>query len=67
MKTKVSIIIPIYNEEGFIDKLIKKIKNVKLDNFFFEIICVNDGSTDTSLQILKKIKKIKIINQKNMG
>ena len=67
MKTKVSIIIPIYNEEGFIDKLIKKIKNVKLNKFFFEIICVNDGSTDTSLQILKKIKKIKIINQKNMG
>lgn len=66
--SKISIIIPIFNEEMFIEKLLLKIKSVKLvGKFKKEIICINDGSTDNSLKILKKQKFIKIINQKNFG
>lgn len=66
--SKISIIIPIFNEEKFIENLLNKINKIKLiKNFKKEIICVNDGSTDNSLKILKKYKYIKIINQKNFG
>ena len=65
---KISIIIPIFNEEKYIGPLLKKINKIKLiENYKKEIICVNDGSTDDSLKILKKFKKIKIISQKNSG
>jgi len=66
--SKISIIIPIYNEEKFINKLLLSIKKIKLiKHFKKEIICINDGSTDNSLKILKKHKDIKIINQNNFG
>ena len=67
MKTKVSIIIPIFNEDKYIAKLVKKIQKIKLKKFALEIICVNDGSTDYTLLELKKLNNIKIINQKNYG
>jgi len=65
---KVSIVIPAYNAQ----KTIKKAINSALrQNFLkkdFEIIVVNDGSTDKTLEILKSYgKQIKIINQKNQG
>lgn len=65
-----SIILPIYNEEKNIRILYEEIKKVgeKL-NFSYEIICVNDGSRDNSLQILKELAahdpKVKIIDFKN--
>ena len=66
----VSIIIPIYNEEKNIKKNIEKIYSF-FDNYLdFEIIIVNDGSTDKSLEVLQQINftNIKIIsNQKNIG
>ena len=66
--SKVSIIIPIFNEEKLIRKLLNKLKKIKLiNNLKKEIICINDGSTDNTLNILKKFKFIKIINQKNFG
>ena len=70
----ISIIIPVYNEElnveSTYDNLLKAIKFVKLVNY--EIIFINDGSTDNSLKIIKKIvkksKKILLINNfKNLG
>ena len=66
---KVSIILPVYNEEKFIIKLISTIKKEikKIKNFKFDIITINDGSTDNSLKILKSIKGIKIVSQKNLG
>jgi glycosyltransferase involved in cell wall biosynthesis len=65
----VSIIIPVYNEEKYIVKLIKKIKFSinKIKKFKFEVITVNDGSTDNSLKLLKKIHNIKVFNQNNSG
>ena len=69
MKDKISIIIPVYNSEQFIDKCLNSIINQTYQNL--EIICINDGSTDNSLTVLnkyqKKDKRIKIIDKKNAG
>ncbi|MBS3200950.1 glycosyltransferase [Turicibacter bilis] len=63
---KVSIILPVYNVEKFLRKCLESLLNQTLDNI--QIIAVNDGSTDNSLQILKEYeKKIIIINQENKG
>ena len=66
---KLSIIMPIYNVENYLDEALNSAENQTLKDL--EIICVNDGSTDKSLEILKrhakKDKRIKIINQKNQG
>lgn len=70
MLNELSIIIPVFNQEKFIEdnilSVLKSSKNIK--NLRYEIILVNDGSTDSTLKILKKFKKqIKVINQRNLG
>lgn len=67
---KITIIIPLYNEDRTIIKLLKKIYRLKKINL--EIIVVNDGSTDNSLKLIKNFsktkKKLKIIShRKNSG
>ena len=66
---KISIIIPIYNSENYIKECLKSLIDQTFEDF--EIICVNDGSTDKTLDILKKFekidKRINIISQKNLG
>ena len=52
---KVSIIIPTYNVEMFLDECLESIQRQTLQDI--EIICVNDGSTDHSLEIIKKYAK----------
>ena len=47
---KVSIIIPTYNVELFLDECLESIQRQTLQDI--EIICVNDGSTDHSLEII---------------
>ena len=49
---KVSIIIPTYNVEQYLDQCMKSVIRQSLQDI--EIVCVNDGSTDSSLDILKK-------------
>ncbi len=70
---KISIVIPVYNEEENIEKLYEELKevleNLKLD---YEIIFVNDGSTDRTPQILdelaKRDPKVKVVHfRKNYG
>ena len=65
----VSVIIPCYNAEQYIKKCIEILLNDKLKKK--EIILVNDGSTDRTLEILNKYKEnnknIIVINQKNSG
>ena len=64
----VSIIMPIYNEEEYLEQAIKSVKEQKYKNW--ELICVDDGSTDKSMDILNKHKsnKIKIVElSKNNG
>lgn len=63
---KISIIIPVYNEERNLDELLGKIKQVFSNTDSYEIIAINDGSRDDSLKKLKDIasgdKRIKIIS-----
>ena len=64
---KVSVIIPVFNTEKYISKCLSSLVNQTLDDI--EIICVNDGSTDNSLEIIEKIAnndaRIQIINQEH--
>lgn len=66
---KVSIIIPIYNSENYIEKCVESIVNQSYRNI--EIILINDGSTDNSLEKIKKLSikhsNIRFFDQKNHG
>lgn len=66
---KVSVIIPVYNAEKYLEQCLESIKNQTLSDF--EVICVNDGSKDGSDRILKSFektdKRFKIYNQNNKG
>ena len=66
---KLSIIIPVYNVEDYISNCLESILNQSFKDF--EVICVNDGSTDNSLSILQDYKakdvRIIIIDKKNEG
>ena len=65
----ISIIIPVYNSEKTISLCLNSIMKQSIKNI--EIICIDDGSTDKSLKILKEFKnldnRIKVISQKNQG
>lgn len=65
----ISIIVPVYNVEKYLPQCLESLINQTYANI--EIICVNDGSTDNSLEILDKYAKrdsrIIVINQKNSG
>ena len=68
-KYDVSILVPVYNVEKYLEECINSLLSQKT-KYSYEIVFVNDGSTDNSLNILKKYKKyknIKIINQDNKG
>ena len=51
---KLSIIIPTFNEEKTIFQILKRINETKSSFINYEIIVVNDGSTDDSYNLLKK-------------
>ena len=65
---KLSVIIPVYNEAKTVEEIIKRVEAVNIDK---EIIAVDDGSTDDSLDILNKLvneNRIKLIkHDKNFG
>jgi glycosyltransferase involved in cell wall biosynthesis len=67
---QLAIIIPVYNEEENIEKVINDWRKI-LEKKKFDIIVINDGSTDKTKLILDKIKKkssnIKVINKLNGG
>lgn len=63
MSDTVSVIIPIYNSEKFLSDSLESVLNQSYSDI--EIIAINDGSTDDSLEILKHYEdKITIIDQK---
>lgn len=67
---KISVIIPAYNEAGTIAKTLRRVLNTKISKIKIELVIINDGSTDKTLSIVKKIKdkRIIIINKhKNEG
>lgn len=65
---KVSIIVPIFNTEKYIEKCLNSLVNQTLHDI--EIICVNDGSTDNSMITVRRLavrdSRIKIIEQQNL-
>lgn len=67
MKPFFSVIIPLYNKEAYIEKTIKSVINQSFTDF--EVIIINDGSTDGSLQKIASLidTRFKIINQENTG
>lgn len=69
MKKKVLLTfgIPVYNAERYIERLLQLFNNI--DNFPYEVIVINDGSKDNSLNICKKYEndKIHVYSQKNLG
>lgn len=66
---KVSVVVPMYNTEEYLTESINSLLNQTLEEF--EIICVNDGSTDNTLTMInnmaKKDSRIKIFNKPNGG
>ncbi len=68
-RVKVSVLVPIYNVEQFLPECLDSLVNQTLKEI--EIICINDGSKDDSLKIIKsyakKDKRIVIIDKKNSG
>ena len=67
MSFKASIVIPCFNEELNLPLLIKRCQEIHQKNNLLEFIFVNNGSTDNSKKILKKISNnyIKVVNLKN--
>ena len=65
----ISVVIPAFNEEDSIENIIKELldvlKKMKLPSF--EIILINDGSTDNTLEITKKLNIEVISNPENIG
>ena len=65
-----SIIIPAYNEENTIIEVLKKIKNSLENRFEYEVIVVDDGSTDKTKELLennKELFNILLVNEINKG
>ena len=65
----ISIIVAVYNIEHYLEKCLNSL--IKLDNKVIEILCVNDGSTDKSEDIIKKYshldKRIRLLSKINGG
>ena len=68
-RVKVSVLVPIYNVEDYLPECLDSLINQTLKEI--EIICINDGSKDSSPEIIKeyakKDKRIKVISKKNSG
>lgn len=68
-KPKVSVIVPVYNVENYLEKCLNSLLTQTFEEF--EVICIDDGSTDHSGRILqsfsKKDNRIRLISQSNQG
>lgn len=66
---KISVVIPVYNMEKYLEQCIKSIREQTLLDI--ELICINDGSTDSSLDLLEAYceqdSRIRVITQENKG
>ena len=69
MKAKVSIIVPVYNASQYLNRCLNSLIEQTYNHL--EIICVDDGSTDDSLKVLKKYQakdnRIQVITKINTG
>ena len=69
LMVEISVILPVYNIEDYLSECLESISNQTFEDI--EIICIDDGSTDKSLEILKehsnRDSRIRIIEQENQG
>lgn len=68
-KYDISVIVPVYNNEEYIDDCVNSILNQDFDINRIQIILINDGSKDKSIEVLRKYegKNILIVDKKNTG
>ena len=66
---KISVVIPVYNAQLYIEKCMESIQRQTLKDM--EILCIDDGSTDDSLAVLQRLQeadsRIRILAQSNQG
>jgi glycosyltransferase involved in cell wall biosynthesis len=70
MNKKLSILIPVYNEEKTLLNILERINESKIENFDFETIIINDGSDDNTFNVIKENSNLydKVINlDRNRG
>ena len=64
---KFSVVVPVYNAELYLNRLVKSVLDQTFSNF--ELILVDDGSTDNSFALMKKLQekdsRIKIFSKEN--
>lgn len=68
---RLSIIVPCYNLYGYVDKTIASLLNQNVEKNQYEIILVDDGSTDNTLEVIEKFanenSNVRVISQQNAG
>ena len=68
---KLSYIVPVYNVEAYLDKCLRSLYNQSLELADFEVVIINDGSSDSSIEIIEKYRtlyqNITLIEQENQG
>ena len=68
---KLSIILPVYNVAEYVERCIRSLENQDIAKSEYELIAVNDGSTDQSVQVIEKLQKefsnINLVHKKNGG
>lgn len=70
MTETISILIPVFNEEGTIIKILKRINETRSSKMLYEVIVIDDGSKDNTIKLLqqnKELYKKLITSEKNMG
>lgn len=71
MSMKLSVIIPVYNVEQYLERCILSIENQDIERDSFEVLLINDGSTDNSYEIACRLKdkysNITVFTQENKG
>ena len=71
MSKRLCIVIPMYNSEAFIERTLESIGASNLPPDFYDILVVNDGSTDKGAEIVERMaagkQNIRLINQENGG
>jgi glycosyltransferase involved in cell wall biosynthesis len=65
---KISILIPVYNEETAIGKLLDSLMDIDYPKEDYEIVVLNDGSDDNTAEVIKKYQNVRLVNHpKNLG
>lgn len=65
-----SVIVPVYNSAKYIEECIESLLNQNMNPSEYEIVCIDDGSTDQSVDLIEKYQEsgiVRLIKQKNAG